>query len=97
MIVPLLHRVLVKADKVETKTESGIILTIDEKRENAAAETGVILAIGPTCFKDYGGSPTDINVGDKIAFAKYAGKTIKENGEEFVLLNDEDIVALIKD
>lgn len=97
MIVPLLHRVLIKADKVETKTEAGIILALDEKRENAAAETGRVISIGPTCFKDYGGNPEDIKIGDKIAFAKYAGKTIKDKEEEYVLLNDEDIIAIIKE
>lgn len=97
MIIPLLHRILIKPDKVENKTESGIILQIDEKREQAAAETGTIISIGPTCFKDYGGSPEDLKVGDKVAFARYAGKTVKDKGEEFLLLNDEDLVGLIKD
>lgn len=98
MIIPLLHRVLIKPDRVETKTKTGIILTIDEKRENAAAERGTITLIGPTCFKDYGGSPDDIKIGDRVAFAKYAGKTVKDSDEEeYVLVNDEDIIAVIKD
>lgn len=98
MITPLLHRILIKPDVIETKTASGIVLAINEKREQAAAESGIIISIGSTAFKDYGESPDLLKVGDKVFFAKYAGKTVKDSdGSEFIILNDEDIVGVINE
>lgn len=97
MIVPILHRILVKPDKVETKTASGIVLALDERREQAAAETGTVVAIGSTAFKDFGEDTTIIKQGDKIFFAKYAGKTVKDKEEEYIILNDEDVVGVINE
>ncbi len=96
MIKPVLHRLIVKADPVETKTQSGIILTVNERKEQAAAESGVVVAVGETAFKDYGGDPSLVPVGTRIFFAKYAGKTVKDvDGQEYVCLNDEDIICVI--
>ena len=98
MIVPILHRLLVSPEQVETKTASGIVLAIDEKREQAAAECGDVVAIGSTCFKDYGGDHTTVKVGDKVYYAKYAGKEVKDtDGTKYVLLNDEDVIGVIKE
>lgn len=103
MIIPVLHRLLIKPDNVEEADETlkrarsaGILLELD-KREKAAVETGVVVAVGPTVFKHYEGSPEDVPVGSKVYFAKYSGKEVKENGETFLLVNDDDIVAIIKD
>ena len=98
MIQPILHRILVKPDPVETKSAGGIILTVNEKREQAAAEKGVVISVGPTCFKDFGSDSDILKGGDRVYFAKYAGKIVKDvDGEEFVILNDEDIVAILKE
>lgn len=97
MIIPVLHRLLVKPEEVETKTESGIVLAINEKREQAAAEKGTVIAIGETCFQDYGGNNNTVAVGDLVFYARYSGKQVKDtDGTEYVLLNDEDIVGIIK-
>lgn len=96
-VVPYLHRALVKPKKAETVTESGIIISLNERRETASAEEGVILAIGDTFGEAYNAKQNP-EVGDRVYFAKYSGKWIKdENGEDLVLLNDEDVVAIIKD
>jgi len=97
-IVPFLHRVLVKLKPVERTTESGIIIPdTTTRKEQAATEEGTIIAIGETFGKDYGATQIP-QVGDKVYFAKYAGKFIKdEDGMDLVLLNDEDIVAIVKD
>lgn len=96
MITPILHRVLIKPDKVETKTESGIVLALNEKREQAAAESGIIVKVGTTVFKDFGEDSSLIKEGDRVFFAKYAGKPVKDvDGTEYVLVNDEDIVGII--
>ncbi len=96
MIKPVLHRILIKVDPVETKTASGIIVSLNEKREQAAAEIGTVVDIGSTAFKDYGETPNLIKVGDRVYFAKYAGKTVKDtDGNEFLICNDEDIVGVL--
>lgn len=108
MIIPVLHRIVVKQDKLEEKDETyrrakqvGIeIPVLDEKtREQAAIDTGVVKAIGNTAFKDFHCDSPPIEVGDTIVFAKYAGKTVTDvDGEKYVLLNDEDVICrLIQD
>jgi len=97
-IIPFLHRVLVKLKPVEKTTESGIIIPdTTTRKEQAATEEGTIVAVGDTFGKDFGATYIP-QVGDKVYFAKYAGKFIKdEDGTDLVLLNDEDIVAIIKE
>jgi len=56
MLKPVLHRIILKLDEVEEVTKSGIIISKDlVKKERKAVETGVVVAIGETAFKDYGG------------------------------------------
>lgn len=96
-IVPLMHRALVRPKQVETKTASGIILTESlTRKEQAATDEGIILAIGDTFGKDFGAEVLP-KVGDKVLFAKYAGKFIKNGDEDLVLLNDDDLIAIVKD
>lgn len=96
MLIPVFHRLIVKQDELETKTASGIIIK-HEDRKQESVDTGIVVAIGPTCGKDFGVHELPYSVGDKVAFAKYAGKAIKdpETDEEFLALNDEDIVVVI--
>lgn len=95
MIVPVLHRLLVKPI-VETKSASGIIISVDERKHENASEIGEVLAIGDTAFRDYN---TEVmpKVGDKIYYAKFAGKFVTHNNERLVALNDEDVVCIIYD
>ena len=65
MINLLLHTVLVKLDEPELKTASGIIISVDEKKERKAVEYGTVIQIGPTAFKDYGRDPTILKEGDR--------------------------------
>ena len=102
MIEPVLHRLLIKPDNVEEADEllkkaraAGIMLELD-KREKAAVETGVVVSVGPTAFVHYGGSPEDVPVGTKVYFAKYSGKEVKDNDVLYLLVNDDDIVGIIK-
>lgn len=100
MLIPFLHRIVVKPEKVEEVDDqlrrakaAGIILELD-KREQKAVEVGVVVSIGDTFGK---GFETTVlpKVGDKVYFAKYSGKEIKEKEEVFLILNDEDVVAII--
>lgn len=107
MIVPILHRILVKQDKLEEKDEAfkkagaaGIFIpNLDERgREQAAIDTGVVVAIGATAFRDFG-TESPIKVGDSVVFARHAGKIIVDPHDEvqYVALNDEDVVAKIQE
>jgi co-chaperonin GroES (HSP10) len=100
------HRVIVKPDLVETKSKGGILLAVDEKREQAAAQRGTVVGVGEMAWKNtlygYGleGWEPWCKVGDRVFFARYAGKSFRdkeEGGELFTVLNDEDIQCLIVD
>lgn len=106
MIDVLLHRVLIRQFKLEEEDKTlqsakraGIYLIESDslQREQAGVDRGTVVFIGPTAFKDFGVS-CPISVGDSVAFAKYSGKFITdpETEEEFVLLNDEDILCILK-
>lgn len=106
MIIPVLHRILIKQDKLEETNKdylraraAGIVIPDheDNKRAQAGVDTGTILAIGETAYRDFGTTPP-IKVGDRIAYARYSGKFITdpEDNEEYVALNDEDIVCIFK-
>lgn len=103
-VVPVGHRILVLPDEVETKSTSGIILPIDEEKELAASQFGTVLAIGEGCWvyhtKEGKVQETPwCSVGDRVLFAKYAGRMLDdtENGNKLIILNDDDIMAVIKD
>jgi len=99
MIKPAGHRIVVIPDKSDTQkraSASGIIIAeVEAQREQASVDTGIVQSIGATAFKDFGGTAW-CAVGDRIAYAKYAGKSIKQGDETFIVLNDEDVVAIME-
>lgn len=107
-IVPFLHRILVKPDKIEdvdptyraVKAAGLMIAESERKREQNAVSVGTVLAVGSTCFLDYHGQPADLKVGDRVIFARYSGKDVpdpKDETETIKLLNDEDILGVYRD
>lgn len=88
-IKPLGARVLIKKVEAEEKSQGGILLTSSAKEKPQIAE---VVAVGPGT-KD---EPMELKVGDKVVFAKYAGTDIKFEGNEYTLMNQEDILATIK-
>ena len=95
-IKPLGYCVLVKPEKIQEKTEGGIYIP-DRTRdqEQNAVTRGVVVAIGKLAWWNHGEGQPWAEIGDKVIFAKYGGKIIKDrNGEEFRILNDEDIIAM---
>ena len=98
MIVPAGHRVLVKIDEAETVTAGGIIVaaTIVDKNTEAGI-FGTLVAVGDTAWKDFGGRAWAC-VGDKVVIAKYGGFVIEDPAtkDRYRLLNDEDIVAVLR-
>jgi chaperonin GroES len=98
MIVPILHRILLKLDNVETKTASGIVIpeSVTEK-ERKAVEIGEVIAMGSTVFEAFGGNNTTVVVGDRVIVARYSGKEVKDGDNKYVVVNDEDIICVLKD
>ena len=91
---PLHDRVIVKRLDQETKTASGLIIP------EAAAEKpdqGEVLAIGNGKIQENGSvRPLDVKVGDRVLFGKYSGQTVKDNGEELLVMREEDIMAIVE-
>ena len=91
---PLHDRVIIKRLDNETKTASGLVIP-----DNAAEkpDQGEVLAIGPGKKDDSGKSiALDVKVGDRVLFGKYAGQTVKVDGNELLVMREEDIMAVIQ-
>ena len=92
-------RILVLPFKMGEKTKGGILMGQDTlEKQQVASQCGNILAMGPDCYRDknrYKQGPW-CKVGDWIMFARYAGSRIKIEGGEVRLLNDDEILATIK-
>ena len=90
---PLADRVVVKMVEVEETTKSGIILTASAKEKPQIAE---VLAVGPGALKDGAIVPMSVKVGDKVITSKYSGTEIKLDGVEYVIVSEEDILAIVE-
>jgi len=91
---PLADKVVIKVIEENESTPGGIILP-DTARERP--QKGEVLAVGPgKTAKDGQREPMDVQVGDKILFAKYGGTEIKVDNEEYKILSINDILAVIE-
>jgi chaperonin GroES len=91
---PLGDRVVVKALEREAVTKSGIVLPDTAKEK---PQEGEILAIGPGKVLDNGKRTSlEVQVGQRVLFAKYAGTEIKLDGEEYLILRESDIMGIIE-
>jgi chaperonin GroES len=92
-IKPLGERVVVKVLESEEKTKSGIVLPDTAKEK---PQMGKVLAVGTGKVLDNGQKlPLEVKTGDKVLFAKYAGTEVKLDGEEYMVLKENDILAII--
>ncbi len=90
---PLHDRVLVKRLNEEEKTKGGIIIPDTAKEKPAQGE---IIAVGQGRVADDGKiRALDVKKGDKVLFGKYAGTEIKIDGDEFLMMREEDILGVI--
>lgn len=90
---PLGNRVLAKRQEQEETLKGGIILPDSAKKKQS---TAMIIAVGPGSVNKEGKLvPMSVKVGDKILLDKYAGQEITLDDEEFVILRDEDIIAIV--
>ena len=93
-IRPLHDRVIVKRMEEERKTASGIVIpdTATEKPDQ-----GEIIAVGTGKKDDQGKHiAMDVKVGDRVLFGKYSGQTVKVEGEELIVMREEDIIGVIE-
>ncbi|MDJ0521526.1 MAG: co-chaperone GroES [Planctomycetota bacterium] len=92
-IRPLDDRIVVKAVEAEEKSAGGILLPDTAKEKPSRA---VVVAVGEGPRNDEGKRlPLTVNVGDEILYGKYAGNDIKWNGEEYKILRESEVLALI--
>jgi len=92
-IRPLHDRVIVKRVEAERTTASGIVLP-DSAGEKP--DQGEVLAVGPGKRDDNGKQITlDVKVGDRVLFGKYAGQPVKVDGQEVLVMREEDIVGIL--
>lgn len=91
---PLHDRVIVKRLENETTTASGIVLP-DSAAEKP--DQGEILAVGAGKKNDKGEvSPMSVKVGDRVLFGKYSGQTVKVDGEELLVMKEDDLFAVVE-
>ncbi len=91
---PLSDRVVVKVLEAEEKTASGIVLP-DKAKEKP--QEGEVMAVGTGKVLENGSRmEMDVKVGDKVIFSRYAGTEVKVKGDEYLILRQDDILALIK-
>ncbi|MHC1759409.1 MAG: co-chaperone GroES [Negativicutes bacterium] len=93
-IKPLGDRVLIKALEREEKTKSGIVLPDTAKEK---PQEGRVIAVGSGKMLDNGTKVAlEVQAGQKVIFSKYAGTEVKLDGEELMILNERDILAIVE-
>jgi chaperonin GroES len=91
---PLGDRVLVKRIKEEERTKGGIVIPDTAKEK---PQEGRVVAVGKGKFNDDGKLiPLEVKAGDKILFGKYSGSEVKLDGEEHVIMREEDILGILE-
>ncbi len=91
-IKPLADRVVIKMLEAEETTKSGIILTSAAQEKPQVAE---VVAVGPGGVVDGKEVKMELAVGDKVLISKYAGTEVKLDGEEYTILRQSDVLAVV--
>ncbi|MFN3653464.1 MAG: co-chaperone GroES [Armatimonadota bacterium] len=91
---PLSDRIIVKAVEGEEKTAGGIVLPDSAKEK---PQQGEVVAVGPGKVQDNGKTaPMDVQVGDRVYYGKYSGTEVKLDGQELVVLRQDDILGVVE-
>ncbi len=93
MIKPLADRILIKMIEAEETTKSGIILANNAKEKPQIAE---VLAVGPGGNVEGKQIEMNIKVGDKVIVSKYSGTEIKYEGEDYIIVKQADVLAIVE-
>ena len=92
-LYPLQDRVVVKLVEAEETTKGGIILTAAAKEKPQVAE---VVAVGPGIPEGENKIIMEVKVGDKVITSKYAGTEVKMDGQEYTIVKQSDILAIVK-
>lgn len=91
---PLGDRVVIKVLPQEEKLASGLVLPGNAKEK---PQEGEVVAVGNGRTLDNGTKLSmDVKVGDKVIYSKYAGSEVKVNGQEYLILSEKDVLAIVK-
>jgi chaperonin GroES len=92
---PLDDRIVVRPNEAETQTASGLVIPDTAKEK---PQQGEVLAVGPGKRADSTGEliPTDIKVGDVVLYSKYGGTEVAVDGEDLLVLNGRDVLAVVE-
>ncbi|MDO4877561.1 MAG: co-chaperone GroES [Oscillospiraceae bacterium] len=93
-IKPLADKVVVKKLQAEETTKSGIILSSGAQQKPQIAE---IIAVGPGGMVDGNEIKMEVRVGQKVIIRDYAGTNVKLDGEEYIIVRQDDIAAIVED
>ena len=92
-LVPLGDRVVLNQHAAETTTKSGIVLPGSEKEKPQQAE---VIAVGPGKVEDGKEIKMEVKKGDQVIYSKYAGTEVKLEDEEYIIVKQSDILAILK-
>ena len=92
-LVPLGDRVVLKQVEAEETTKSGLILTTSAQEKPQQAE---VVAVGPGGMVDGKEVTMQVKPGDKVIYSKYAGNEVKLEGEEYIIVRQNDILAVVE-
>lgn len=93
-IVPISDHLVVKIEETEEKTKSGIVLPDTAKQK---PQKGEVIAVGSGRVLENGKKvPLEVNVGDRVIFSKYAGTEVKLEGKKYLILSENDVLAILK-
>lgn len=92
-LVPLGDRVVLKQLVAEETTKSGIVLPGQSKEKPQEAE---VVAVGPGILADGKTVKMEVKGGDKVIYSKYAGTEVKADGEEYIIVKQSDILAIVE-
>ncbi len=90
---PLADRVVLKESVAEETTKSGIVLPSQAKEKPQYAE---VVEVGPGAVVDGNKVPMEVSVGDKVIYSKYAGMEVKLGDDEYIIVKQSDILAIVK-
>jgi len=93
-IRPLMDRVVVRRMEEETKTASGILIPDNAKEK---PQQGVVVAVGPGKIMDSGDQRSvSVKINDVVLFGKYSGTEVKIDGEELIIMREDDIMGVLE-